>query len=435
MTALFQRVLMKNEGRPDALRLPAYRDQGGYEMLRKAMDMAPADLVNLVDDAQMRGRGGAGFSMGRKWKFVPPKDKVPKPTYLAINADEGEPGTFKDRWILENDPHLMLEGIAIACWALQCHKAFIYIRGEFVRQIQVVRTAVQECYEAGIFGRSMLGREFEVDVVVHQGAGAYICGEETGLLSSIEGKAGQPTVKPPFPAVSGLWASPTIINNVETLAALPDMLRMGLPEWLALGDPKHGGTKLYSISGHVRRPGVYEARHDVTLRALIYDDAYCQGLREGRTLKGVIPGGSSSPVLLPDQIDIPMTFDSLKAAGSMLGSAGAIVLDDTTDMVAVATRTAKFYWHESCGQCTPCREGTGWMYRILKTIRDGQGAKSDLDLILEICDQIEGGRTICALADGTAMPIRAFVKKYRQEFEDYIDRGGPAPDLQRFATH
>ncbi len=429
-----QLVFMKHQGVAGIERLPVYRDQGGYETLRKALEMAPADLIDTVDQAQIRGRGGAGFSMGRKWKFVPPKDKVDKPTYLAINADEGEPGTFKDRWILEHDPHLMLEGIAIACWALQCHKAFIYIRGEFVGPIHTVQRALDECYAAGIFGKKLMGKDFEVDVLIHQGAGAYICGEETGLLNSIEGKAGQPSLKPPFPAIEGLWASPTIVNNVESLAALPDMLKMGVDDWLQLGDATHGGTKLYSISGHVKRPGVYEARHNATLRTLIYDEAYCQGLPEGRTLKAVIPGGSSSPVLTPDEIDVEMSFDGLKGVGSMLGSAGTIVLDDTTDIVAVTCRTAQFYAHESCGQCTPCREGTGWMHRMLCAIRDGQGQPSDLDVILDVCDQIEAGRTICALADGTAWPIRAFIKKFRGEFDAYIERGGPAPEHQHFAT-
>ncbi len=429
-----QLVIMKHQDVPGMERLPVYQDHGGYQMLKQAMEQAPADLIDTVHKAQIRGRGGAGFSMGQKWKFVPPKDKVDKPTYLAINADEGEPGTFKDRWILEHHPHLMLEGIAIAAWALQCHKAFVYIRGEFIKPIAVVQKAIDECYQAGIFGKRALGKDFELDVVIHQGGGAYICGEETGLLNSIEGKAGQPSLKPPFPAIEGLWACPTIVNNVESLAALPDMLRMGVDEWMKLGNATHGGTKLYSISGHVKRQGVYEAPHNVTLRELIYGDDYCQGMREGHELKAVIPGGSSAPVLTPDQIDVEMTFDGLKTLGSMLGSCGTIVLDDTTDIVAVACRTAKFYAHESCGQCTPCREGSGWMHGMLSAIRDGNGSVEDLDIILDVCSQIEAGRTICALADGTAWPLRAFIQKFRGEFEAYIERGGPAPEHQHFAT-
>lgn len=427
MSAAQPGQLMRNAGVPGVHRLPVYRDQDGYTPLVNALKMTPADLIDLVDKAQVRGRGGAGFSMGRKWKFVPPRDKVDKPVYLAVNADEGEPGTFKDRWILENDPHSMLEGIAIAAWALQCHDAFIYIRGEFVKPIHIVQTAIQECYEAGIFGPRVMGKDFRLDVTVHVGAGAYICGEETGLLNSIEGKPGQPSLKPPFPAVEGLWGCPTIVQNVESLAVLPPLITLGVAEWLKLGDETHGGTKMYSISGHVKRAGVYDAPHDVSLRDLIYGEDYCQGIREGHTLKGVIPGGSSSPILTPDEIDVPMTFDALKGAGSMLGSAGTIVLDETTDMVAVATRVARFYAHESCGQCTPCREGSGWMHRILRNIQEGKGRASDLDLLLDIMGQIEGGRTICALADGTAWPLRAFVTKYREEFEAYIERGGPPP--------
>jgi len=430
-----RKIFMRNADVPGIQKLQVYKDRGGYQALARALETPPAELIETVFSAQIRGRGGAGFNMGQKWKFVPGKDKVDKPHYLAVNADEGEPGTFKDRWILENDPHSMLEGIAIAAWALDVHDAYIYIRGEFVKPGFIVQQALDEAYRAGIFGPKILGSDHALECTIMMGAGAYICGEETGLLNSLEGKPGLPSLKPPFPAVEGLWGAPTIVQNVESLAALPDLINNGVEAFRAQGDEKHGGTKLYSISGHVKRPGVYETRHDVTLRELIYGEDHCQGMREGRELKAVIPGGSSSPVLTPDEIDLPMTFDALKDVGSMLGSAGTIVLDDTTDMVGLTCRIAMFYAHESCGQCTPCRDGTGWMHRILEQIRDGGGRVSDLDLLLDIMGQIEGGRTICALADGTAMPLRALITKFRAEFEEYIERGGPAAHLRTVATH
>ena len=419
-------VFMGNAGVRDVQQYDVYSRRGGYASLKKALAMKPPELVDLVEKAQIRGRGGAGFNMGRKWKFVPPKSKVPKPTYLAVNADEGEPGTFKDRWLLENDPHRLVEGIAIAAWALGVHDAYVYVRGEFLGPAGILKKAIGEAYDAGLLGRRLLDKPFRLDVTVHMGAGAYVCGEETGLLNSIEGRPGQPSVKPPFPAVSGLWKSPTIVNNVESLSALPALLDMGVDRFLALGAEGNGGTKLFSISGHVRRPGVYEARHDVTLRELIESHDYCQGVREGHTLKAVIPGGSSSPVLLPDEIDLPMTFDALMAAGSMLGSGATMVLDETTDVVAVTARLAHFYHHESCGQCTPCRVGTGWLHRILESVKAGTGRVEDLDLVLSVGKQMQFGRTICALADGAVLPLIALVTKFRSEFEEYIARGGPA---------
>ena len=428
-------VFMKNAFIPAAHTLTVYRGRGGYASLGKALEMKPSDLTDLVERAQIRGRGGAGFPMGRKWKFVPPKSKVPKPTYLAVNADEGEPGTFKDRWLLERDPHRLVEGIGIAAWALGVHDAYVYIRGEFVEPARILQRAIDEAYADGILGRRLLNQPFRLDVTIHRGAGAYVCGEETGLLNSIEGKPGRPSVKPPFPAVEGLWGCPTIVNNVESLSALPALLEMGVDAFLALGTEGNGGTKLFSVSGHVERPGVYEARHDIRLRDLIDSAEYCQGVREGHELKAVIPGGCSSPVLLPHELDLPCTFDALMKAGSMLGSGATMVLDETTDMVAVATRMAQFYAHESCGQCTPCREGTGWLHRIFKNIRDGRGDRADLDLVMSITEQMQLGRTICALADGAAMPLAALVTKFRAEFEEYIDRGGPSPGLAAAATH
>jgi len=425
---------MKNAGIRDSHTLPVYRRRGGYASLSKALAMKPSDLTDQVERAQIRGRGGAGFSMGRKWKFVPPKSKVPKPTYLAVNADEGEPGTFKDRWLLEHDPHRLVEGIGIAAWALGVHDAYIYVRGEFVEPIRILQAAVDEAYEDGILGRRLLDKPFRLDLTVHRGAGAYVCGEETGLLNSIEGKPGRPSVKPPFPAIEGLWGCPTIVNNVESLSALPALLEMGVDAFLALGTEGNGGTKLFSVSGHVQRPGVYEARHDITLRDLIDSSEYCSGVREGHEIKAVIPGGCSSPVLLPDELDLPCTFDALAKAGSMLGSGATMVLDETADMVALTTRMSKFYAHESCGQCTPCREGTGWLNRIFLDIREGRGRVEDLDLVISITEQMQFGRTICALADGAAMPLRALVTKFRSEFEEYIERGGPAPELATVAT-
>ncbi len=411
------KYLTRNFGNPAALTYDGYVAGGGYAALKKALGMAPQAVIDLVKAGNLRGRGGAGFPAGVKWGFLAKGDG---PKYLCVNADEGEPGTVKDGPLMEQDPHQMLEGIAIACYALGIHQSYIYIRGEFHKAIRIVEAAVEEAYAKGVFGPSMSGSGFALDVAVHPGAGAYICGEETGLLSSLEGKKGMPKLKPPFPAVKGLYDRPTIVNNVETLACVPHILNLGAEAWNALGTEKNGGTKLYNVCGHVLRPGYHELRHDVTLRQLIYD--VCGGMKPGRTLKAVVPGGSSSPILLPSEIDVRMDFDSLAKAGSMLGSAAVIVMDDRTSIVRALDNLLHFYSHESCGQCTPCREGTHWLYEISQRIVDGRGRPGDLDRMLDICTNMVGN-TICVLADAAALPTQSYIQKFRGEFEDYIRAG------------
>jgi NADH-quinone oxidoreductase subunit F len=425
MAIEFPKVLTKNFGNPAALSYAGYVASGGYASLRKALGMEPQAIVELVKAGNLRGRGGAGFPAGVKWGFLA---KTDGPKYLCVNADEGEPGTVKDGPLMLNDPHLLLEGVAIACFALGIRQAYIYIRGEFYEAIRRVQRAVDEAYAHGVFGPSVLGSGFSLDVAVHPGAGAYICGEETGLLSSLEGKKGQPKLKPPFPALKGLYGAPTIINNVETLCCVPKILELGVEAWNALGTEKNGGSKLYCVSGHVQKPGVYELRHDITLRQLIYD--VCGGTLPGRRLKAVVPGGSSSPILTADEIDVRMDFDSLMKAGSMLGSAAVIVMDDRTSIVRALANLMHFYSHESCGQCTPCREGTHWLNKIMERIVNGRGELADLDRMLDICDQMVGN-TICVLADAAAFPCRSYIKKFRSEFEDYI-RGGKRLSLLGF---
>jgi NADH-quinone oxidoreductase subunit F len=399
--------------------LSVYRKHGGYKAFQKALSMSGEDLVAEVKRSNLRGRGGAGFPAGIKWTFLPKDSKAPK--YLVINADEGEPGTFKDRAILEKDPHRMLEGCLICAFALGLKATYVYIRGEFRRGPgKVVEDAIAEMYQAGLLGKNILKSGFDHDMFVHYGAGAYICGEETGLLESLEGKPGEPRLKPPFPAVVGLFGCPTIINNVETIACVPAIIERG-GEWFAsLGNEGGGGTKLYCVSGHVVKPGLFEAPGGITMREVIYEHA--GGVRLGRQLKGVIPGGSSCPVLLPHEIDIPMDFESLRKVGSMMGTAGVIVFDDHTSVVELAARTAHFYHHESCGQCTPCREGSGWTERVLNDILAGRAKPADYELLLDICNNIEGN-TICALGDALAMPIRSFLLKFEEEFRQHIQLG------------
>jgi NADH-quinone oxidoreductase subunit F len=338
----------------------------------------------------------------------------------VVNADEGEPGTFKDRYILERDPHALLEGMIIAAYTIGSHKAYIYIRGEYFRSAHRFGRAVAEAYAKGWLGKNIQGSGFDLDVVIHRGAGAYICGEETALLTSLEGGKGFPKLKPPFPAISGLFQSPTIVNNVETLACVPFILRQGGEKFAGIGTPKQGGTRLFSVSGHVNRPGLYEAPVGVTLRALIENHA--QGLLPGRRLKAVVPGGISAKVLTADEIDVSMDFDSLMAAGSMAGSGGVIVMDDTTCMVDALESASKFFAHESCGQCSPCREGTGWIYRIMRRVTDGGGNLRDLDDLLAIARDMEG-KTICVFADAAAWPVQSYITKFRAEFEEHIRTG------------
>ena len=409
--------LTKNFGDKSVLSFDGYVKAGGYEGLKKALKMQPQEIIDLVKAANLRGRGGAGFPAAVKWGFL---GKTDGPKYLCVNADEGEPGTVKDGPLMENDPHQLIEGVAIACFALGIKQAYIYIRGEFYKSIAIVEKAIEEAYAKGVLGGDMLGSGFKLDCAVHPGAGAYICGEETGLLSSLEGKKGMPKLKPPFPALKGLYGAPTIVNNVETLACVPHILTMGADAWNALGTEKNGGTKMYCVSGHVQKPGYYELRHSITLRELVYD--ICGGTLPGRTLKAVVPGGSSSPILLPSEIDVRMDFDSVGKAGSMLGSAAVIVMDDRTSIVRALDNLMHFYSHESCGQCTPCREGTYWLHKIMERVVNGAGEPGDLDKMLEICGNMVGN-TICVLADAAALPTTSYIKKFRAEFEDYIKNG------------
>jgi NADH-quinone oxidoreductase subunit F len=424
-----ERILLRCRDIPDLRSLAVYVQHGGYEAARKALTQhTPEQLVEMVKASNLRGRGGAGFPTGMKWSFLPKQSE--KPVYLAVNADESEPGTFKDREIMEDDPHQLLEGILISSFAIKCHRAYIYIRGEMLTGYERLWTAVREAYEGGFFGKNVFGTGFDLDVVVHRGAGAYICGEETGLIESLEGKRAYPRIKPPFPAVYGLFGCPTIVNNVETLACVPHIVARGAEWFRAIGPEKSPGPKLYCVSGHVVRPGVYELPMGTPLREIIYEHA--GGIPNGRTLKGVIPGGASMPVFTPAEIDVPMDMDSVQKAGSFLGSAGIIVMDDTVCMVDAMLNLAHFFHHESCGQCTPCREGTGWLETVLHGLEEGHASPADVDLLLNIAGNMMGN-TICALADAAAMPVRAFVTKYRAEFEEHA-RLGACPFRSRSAA-
>jgi len=401
-------------------KLKNYQAAGGYNAARKALAMTSEQIIDEVIKSNLRGLGGAGFPAGRKWSFIPKNS--PKPTYLVINADESEPGTFKDRYIITKATHALIEGIIIAAKAINAHTSYIYIRGEYVEPARILQQSIDEAYKAGILGKKVLGSDYALDLYVHRGAGAYICGEETALLESLEGKRGWPRMKPPFPAIEGLFRCPTIVNNVETIAYVPSILGKG-GEWFAkLGTEKNGGYRFYSVSGHVNKPDVYELPHGTLLREIIYN--YAGGIRNGKKLKAVIPGGSSSPVLRPEEIDVKMDVDSLAAIGSMLGSAGIIVMDEDTDLLDVMLVTARFYHHESCGQCSPCREGTGWMEKLLHRMKRGEGRMEDVNNLYDIASGIMGN-TICPLGDAAAMPVFGFVKKFREEFESYAKYGRP----------
>ncbi len=410
------RVLTKNMHIPNLPQVEVYESVGGYQALRKALrEFKPADIIDIVKKSGLRGRGGAGFPTGMKWGFVP--KNTGKPVYLCVNADESEPGTFKDRLIIEKDPHQLLEGTIISAYALDCHTAFIYIRGEFVTQARDLQQAIDQAYAKGYLGRNILGSGYDLELVLHRGAGAYICGEETALLESLEGKRGHPRLKPPFPAVVGLYRCPTVINNVETLANVPHIINEG-PEWFAaIGVERNAGTRLFGVSGHVQKPGVYEFPMGITLRELIFD--HCGGMRPGRTLKAIVPGGSSVPILSASQVDVKLDFDSVAKAGSMLGSAGVIVMDDSTCLVKAVTRITKFYAEESCGQCTQCREGTEWLLQILERIEEGRGREGELEVLLDICTEMKG-RTICPLSDACAMPVESYIQKFYDEFAAHI---------------
>ena len=410
-------LLLRNIDVPDLSTLATYKARGGYRSWEKVVHtMKPEQLIEEVKASGLRGRGGAGFPTGMKWSFVP-KDS-PKPRYLVCNADESEPGTFKDRLLIEKDPHAIIEGTLIAAYAIRSHIAFIYIRGELVFGAAVLERAVKEALQAGYIGKNIAGSGYDLDVIVHRGAGAYICGEETALLSSLEGGRGWPKVKPPFPATHGLFGCPTVVNNVETLAALPWIIERGAAAYAALGTEKSKGTKLFSVSGHIKRPGVYEVEMGYPLKKFLEED--CGGVPNGRKLKGVIPGGSSMPVLRSEEIEnVNLDYESIQAAGSMLGSGGMIVMDDTTCMVRAAWNIARFYAHESCGQCSPCREGCHWMEKIFRRIEQGRGERGDLDLILNVSENIMGN-TICPFGDAAAMPAGAFIRKFQDEFEAHI---------------
>ena len=416
----FEPILTKYVREPNAASLDFYvKHDRGYEAFRKAVTtMKPNDVIERVKDSGLRGRGGAGFPTGLKWQFVL-KD-TPKPKYICCNADESEPGTFKDHVLMERNPHLLIEGCAIGCYAIGAKVAYIYIRGEFYHVQLVLERAIEEAYRGGFLGKNIFGSGFDCDVFIHRGAGAYEAGEETALIESLEGKRAQPRLKPPFPAVAGLYQCPPAVNNVETLSNVPSIILNG-PEWFSsLGPEKNGGPKLYCVSGHVKKPGVYEATMHTTLKELIYDHA--GGMLDDRPLKAVIPGGSSVPLLLPHQLDTPASFDAVQKAGSLLGSAGIIVLNDTVCMVWLAMNLLYFYRHESCGKCTPCREGTDWLLKLLRRIEGGEGSPKDLDLLLGVSGNIIG-KTLCAFGDAAATPVLTTMKLFRGEYEAHIREG------------
>lgn len=392
--------------------IDTYLKHGGYEATKKALGMKPEEILREVKNANLRGRGGAGFPAGVKWGFVP--QKTDKPKYLCVNADEGEPGTFKDRYILSHNPHLLIEGAIITSYCVGIHTAYIYIRGEYEKIARRLESAIQEAYENGFLGENILDSGFHLDLYVHRGAGAYICGEETALLESLEGKRGNPRLKPPFPASVGLFQCPTVINNVETISNIPYIILHGAQKFCQLGLPKDGGTRIFGVSGPVEKPGIYELPVGTNLKKIIFEHA--GGLKSGKRLKAVIPGGMSAPLLTAEEIDISMDFDSLVQAGSMLGSAAIIVIDEATPILEVLKRIAKFFAHESCGQCTPCRVGTSWINKIVKRMSDGKAKKGDIDEILRIASNIKG-KTLCPLGDAAAMPVLALVQKFRQELE------------------
>jgi NADH-quinone oxidoreductase subunit F len=413
---------------PEGTWLEDYVADDGYVAAKKVLtSMTPQEVIDEVSSANLRGLGGAGFPAGRKWSFVP--KETDKPKYLVVNADEGEPGTFKDRYIMERDPHALLEGMIIAAYAIGCQKAYVYIRGEYFRSAKRLQRAVDEAYIQGWLGKNIQQSGFDLDVVIHRGAGAYICGEETALLTSLEGGKGFPRLKPPFPAISGLFACPTIVNNVETLACVPYILRNGAERFAGIGTETQGGTRLFCVCGHVVRPGVYEEPVGVTLRELIEKAG---GVRDGNALKAVIPGGISAKILTANEIDVGMDFDSLRSAGTMAGSGGVIVMDETTCMVKALDSAARFFAEESCGQCSPCREGTGWVHRILRRILKGKGTLRDLDDLLAIAGDMEGV-TICVFADAAAWPVQSYITKFRDEFEEYIRSGRSAEKKEAVA--
>ncbi|HAY34848.1 MAG TPA: NADH-quinone oxidoreductase subunit NuoF [Ignavibacteria bacterium] len=410
-----EKIILKDI--PDLDKIDVYISNGGYSALKKVLTgMKPDEVIEEVKNSGLRGRGGACFSTGMKWGFMPKGNEKPK--FLCCNGDESEPGSFKDREIFEKNPHQFIEGSLIAAYAMGIQAVYVYIRGEYWKWINIMEECVADAYRKGLIGKNILGSDFSVEMYVHKGAGAYICGEESSLMNSLEGKRGYPRVKPPFPAAVGVWGYPTTINNIETLANVPEIINKGSKWFSSIGDPKHPGTLLYGVSGHVNKPGVYELPTGTPLMTIIND--YCGGIRNGKDFKMIIPGGSSMPPLTKEEsLTMKMDAESLKAVGSAIGTAGIMVMDEDTDIVHVLQRITKFYYHESCGQCTPCREGCGWMLKVLNRIMDGTGRHSDLDLLISVAENIEGN-TICALGDAAAWPVKWTVRKFRKEFEAKI---------------
>jgi len=411
-----EKILTQHFGLKNLFKIEVYLEQDGYRALRKALkEMKREEILQEVKKANLRGRGGAGFPAGVKWGFVP--QDVDKPKYLCVNADEGEPGTFKDRYIMNHNPHLLLEGIIITSFCVGIHTAFIYIRGEYEAVALRLEQAIAEAYKKGFLGKNILDTGMDLDVLVHRGAGSYICGEETALLESLEGKRGHPRLKPPFPASIGLFQCPTVINNVETISNIPSIILKGAEWFCKKGLPKDGGTRIFGVSGMVKKPGIYELPMGTVLKDVIFK--YAGGMKEGKKLKAVIPGGMSAPILKADEIDIKMDFDSLVAAESMLGSAAIIVIDEETSMLDVLKVVTRFYSHESCGQCTPCRIGNSWIHKTVKRMAAGEGKRGDIDNIIRLASNILG-KTLCPLGDAAAMPILSITQKFKKEIESYI---------------
>lgn len=423
-----RKLLLNNISVPGIQGYDVYRANGGYASVEKALKMTPDAIVEEVKKSGLRGRGGAGFPTGMKWSFI--DKKTSNPHYLICNADESEPGTFKDRYLMQNIPHLLIEGMIVSSFALDAHTSYIYIRGELLYVYHILEKAIAEAYKAGWLGKNIMGTGYDLDLYVHPGAGAYICGEETGLIESLEGKRGNPRMKPPFPAIQGLWMCPTVVNNVETLAAVVPIMNMGGEEYAKIGVGKSTGTKLISACGHINKPGVYEIELGLPVEEFLNSDQYCGGVKNGKKLKAVVAGGSSVPIL-PAELFLKtakgeprlMSYESLAdggfATGTMLGSGGFIVMDETASVVKNLWNFTRFYHHESCGQCSPCREGTGWMEKVLHKILEGHGKMSDIDLLWDVQSKIEG-RTICPLGDAAAWPVASAIRHFRKDFEEYI---------------
>ena len=436
-----RKLLLANDHIEGIHKLDVYRKHGGYSSLEKALKtMTPEQVVEEVKTSGLRGRGGAGFPTGMKWSFIAKPAGVPR--YVVCNADESEPGTFKDRYLMERIPHLLIEGMIASSFALGAHTSFIYIRGEYFYVARILEQAIAEAYEAGLLGKNIMNSGFDHDCYVQVGAGAYICGEETALIESLEGKRGNPRIKPPFPAVAGLYGCPTVVNNVETIAAVVPIIKDGGAAYAAIGVGKSTGTKLISASGHINKPGVYEIELGVPVEEFIYSDQYCGGIRNGKKMKAVVAGGSSVPILPADLIlktaageSRLMTYESLAdggfASGTMLGSGGFIVMDEDTSIVKNLWNFTRFYHHESCGQCSPCREGTGWMEKILHKILDGNGTLADVDLLWDIQSKIEG-KTICPLGDAASWPVASAIRHFRSEFEEYVRNGKSIKDVKHY---